>query len=338
MAAQESSRTAEVGLGLMRRMLRVRRFEERTQALAATGEFPGVVHLYLGQEASGAGVCAALRDDDYITSTHRGHGHIVAKGGELARCMAELYGRDTGYCRGKGGSMHIADMGLGIIGANGIVGAGIPIAVGAALSAQLRKTDQVSVSFFGDGASNEGTFHEAMNLAAVWKLPVVFVCENNGYSELSRTEDVTALPEIARRADAYGIPAVRVDGNDGFAVYEAMVEAVERARAGNGPSLVETLTYRWRDHAEGLELAFPGNRPEDEIEEWRSQRDPIVRHRAALQEIGVDAAEIDAIDAAIVAEVEAAVEFAKSSPAPDPQEAFTDVWLTDARVAVGGAA
>jgi pyruvate dehydrogenase E1 component alpha subunit len=326
-----------LGLDLMRRMLRVRRFEERAQALAAAGELPGVVHLYIGQEASGAGVCAALRDDDYITSTHRGHGHIVAKGGELARCMAELFGRETGYCRGKGGSMHIADMALGIIGANGIVGAGIPIAVGAALSAQLRKTDQVSVSFFGDGASNEGTFHEAMNLAAVWRLPVVFVCENNGYGELSRTEDVTALPEISRRADAYGIPAVRVDGNDAFAVHEAVSTAGARARAGEGPGFVETLTYRWRDHCEGLELAFPGNRPEAEIEEWRTNRDPIPRHRAALLERGIDAAEIDTMDAAITAEVEAAVEFARSSAAPTAQEALTDLWL-DVATVEGGAA
>jgi pyruvate dehydrogenase E1 component alpha subunit len=293
-----------------------------------------VVHLYIGQEASGAGTCAALRDDDFITSTHRGHGHIVAKGGELARCMAELYGRETGYCRGKGGSMHIADMGLGIIGANGIVGAGIPIAVGAGLSAQLRGSDQVSVSFFGDGASNEGTFHEAMNLAAVWKLPVIFLCENNGYGELSRTADVTALPLISQRAAAYGIPAETVDGNDAFAVHAAVAAAVARARAGEGPQFVETFTYRLRDHAEGLELAFPGNRPEEEIEEWRTQRDPIARHRAALLELGVPEAEIDELDAAITAEVEAAVEFAKASSPPAPQEAFTDVWLEP----VGGGA
>jgi len=322
----EQTRDADVGRDLMRRMLRVRRFEERTQALAATGEFPGVVHLYIGQEASGAGVCGALRDDDYITSTHRGHGHIVAKGGELARCMAELYGRETGYCRGKGGSMHIADMGLGIIGANGIVGAGIPIATGAALSAQLRGTDQVSVSFFGDGAANEGTFHEAMNLAAIWKLPVIFVCENNGYGELSRTEDVTAFPQISRRAEAYGIPATVVDGNDAFAVHAAVAAAVARARAGEGPQFVETMTYRWRDHAEGLELAFPGNRPDAEIAEWQ-QRDPLVRHRAALLELGVTEGEIDELDAAITAEVEAAVEFARGSAVPELAEALTDVWL-----------
>jgi acetoin:2,6-dichlorophenolindophenol oxidoreductase subunit alpha len=329
-----ASRDVAAGRELMRRMLRVRRFEERTQALAAAGEFPGVVHLYIGQEASGAGTCAALRDDDYITSTHRGHGHIVAKGGELARCMAELYGRETGYCRGKGGSMHIADMGLGIIGANGIVGAGIPIAVGAGLSAQMRGTDQVSVSFFGDGASNEGTFHESMNLAAIWKLPVIFLCENNGYGELSRTEDVTAFPEISRRADAYGIPSAKVDGNDAFAVYEAVSAAVARARAGEGPQFVETFTYRWRDHAEGLELAFPGNRPESEIDEWRTQRDPITRHRGVLVALGVDEAEIDALDTAITAEVEDAVSFAKASAPPPISEAFTDVWLEP----VGGSA
>jgi pyruvate dehydrogenase E1 component alpha subunit len=312
-------------MDLMRRMLRVRRFELKAQALAAAGEFPGVVHLYIGQEAVAAGACAAIRDDDYITSNHRGHGHIVAKGGELDRCMAELFGRATGYCGGKGGSMHLADMGLGIIGANGIVGAGIPIATGAALSAQYRGTDQVSVSFFGDGASNEGTFHEALNLAAIWSLPIVYVCENNGFGEFTRTEEVVALGSIAARGAAYGIPAVKVDGNDAFAVHAAVAEAVARARAGGGPTLVEAATYRWRSHCEGLELAFPDVQPKDELDAWVA-RDPIVRHRGVLVAAGVDGAELDELEAEITAEVEAAVAFARASDQPDPAAALTDVW------------
>jgi len=315
---------AAVGLDLMRRMLRIRKFEERSQALAGAGEFPGVVHLYIGQEAVAGGVTAALRDDDYITSTHRGHGHIVAKGGELARCMAELFGRETGYCGGKGGSMHIADMELGIIGANGIVGAGIPIATGAALSAQMRGTDQVSVSFFGDGAANEGTLHESLNLAALWSLPVVFVCENNGYSELTRTEVVTA-GDISRRGEAFGIPGVRIDGNDAFAVAATAREAVTRARAGDGPTLIEAMTYRIRNHAEGLEKAFPDSQPEDEIESWR-ERCPIDRHRKVLLAAGVSSDDIAALESEIGTEIDAAVEFARASDVPDPSTAFKDVW------------
>ena len=313
-----------VGVELMRRMLRIRKFEERSQALAGAGEFPGVVHLYIGQEAVASGVCSMLRDDDFITSTHRGHGHIVAKGGELDRCMAELFGRETGYCGGKGGSMHLADMDLGIIGANGIVGAGIPIATGAALSAQLRGTDQVSVSFFGDGAANEGTLHESLNLAALWSLPVVYVCENNGYSELTPTEVVTA-GEIAKRGEAFGIPGVRIDGNDAFAVAAAAGDAVARARAGEGPTLIEAMTYRIRNHAEGLERAFPDSQPEAEIESWRA-RCPIKRHHAALVDRGVDPGEMAAIEAEIETEIDAAVEFARASDPPRPEAALEDVW------------
>jgi TPP-dependent pyruvate/acetoin dehydrogenase alpha subunit len=316
---------AELGLDLMRRMVRVRKFEERSLALAGAGEFPGVVHLYIGEEAVAAGVCAALREDDFITSNHRGHGHIVAKGGELARCMAELYGRETGYCGGKGGSMHIADMALGIIGANGIVGAGIPIATGAALSAQLRGTDQVSASFFGDGATSEGTFHESLNLAAIWSLPVVYVCENNGFSEFTRTEDVVAGGSIAARAAGYGIPGFTVDGNDAFAVHAVVSEAVSRARAGDGPTLIEAATYRVRSHAEGLELAFPRLQSKQEIQEWVG-RDPIPRHRDVLVQAGVDPVDLERLETEIAADVDAAVEFARASALPDPSTAFTDVW------------
>jgi TPP-dependent pyruvate/acetoin dehydrogenase alpha subunit len=315
-----------VGLEIMRRMLRIRRFEERVHTLSGAGELEGSVHLYIGQEAVAAGVCVALRDEDYITSTHRGHGHIMAKGGEIARSMAELFGRETGYCRGKGGSMHIADMGLGILGANGIVGAGLPIATGAGLSARLRGTDQVSVCFFGDGASNQGSFHESLNLAGVWSLPVIYVCENNGYGELTPMEDVTSRREIAPRADAYDIPGVLVDGNDAFAVHAAASEAVARGRAGEGPTLIEARTYRMHEHSEGMEVIFGQTRPQEEIDEWVA-RDPLSRTRTLLVGAGVGDAEIDNLDQAIQAEVEAAVEFARSSPLPPLSAAFTDMWL-----------
>jgi len=317
---------ADLGLELLRRMLRVRKFEERLQSLAASGELPGPVHLYTGQEAIAAGVCAALRDDDYVSSTHRGHGHVVAKGADLAACMAELFGRETGVCRGRGGSMHMADISLGIIGANGIVAAGIPIAVGAALSACLRGTDQISVAFFGDGATNEGAFHESMNLAAIWTLPVVFICENNSYGQMTRMEKVTATTELFRRAHAYAIPSERVDGNDCFAVHAAMSTAAARARNGDGPSFIEAMTYRWREHAEGLEVLFPGLRDPAEIAQWK-ERDAVARHERLLREHGVEKTVIDGLNATIEAEVEAAVEFARTSPEPSSNEALADLWL-----------
>jgi TPP-dependent pyruvate/acetoin dehydrogenase alpha subunit len=315
----------ELGLELLRRMLRVRKFELRIQTLAATGELPGPAHLYTGQEGVAAGVCAALRDDDYVSSTHRGHGHVVAKGSDLAGCMAELLARETGVCRGKGGSMHMADMSLGIIGANGIVAAGIPIAVGAALSAQLRGSDQVAVAFFGEGATNEGAFHESMNLASSWSLPVVFICENNGYGQMTRMEKVTATTEMFQRAEAYKMPSQRVDGNDCFAVNAAAVDAIARARRGEGPSFIEAMTYRWREHAEGLEVLFAGLRDQSEIDEWIA-RDPLARHKGVLRENGVPDAAIDALSSAIDSELEAAVEFARNSPEPPREQAFTDLW------------
>jgi pyruvate dehydrogenase E1 component alpha subunit len=322
--AAPPSADVATGLDLLRRMLRVRRFEERMAVLAAAGEIFG--HLYIGEEAVAAGVCAALRDDDWITSTHRGHGHIIAKGGDLGRCMAELYGKATGYCGGKGGSMHIAHLALGIIGANGIVGAGIPLATGAALASRLRGSNQVSVSFFGDGAANHGTFHESLNLAAVWSLPVVFVCENNGWAELTRTEEVTA-GEIVARAAGYGIPGVAVDGNDAYAVYAAASAAVASARTGAGPTLIEARTYRIREHAEGMGR-FSVLREEAEVERWR-ERDPIKLHRARLVEAGVAEAELDRLDEEIKADVDAAVEFARTSPTPDPATALTDIFAVE---------
>jgi acetoin:2,6-dichlorophenolindophenol oxidoreductase subunit alpha len=315
----------DVGLDLLARMLKIRRFEERVAAIAASGQ-GFVSHLYVGQEAVASGVCAALKDTDYISSTHRGHGHVIGKGGDLRRCMAELLGKETGYCRGKGGSMHMADLSLGIIGANGIVGAGIPIACGAGLAAKLRGTDQVSVSFFGDGASNTGTFHESMNVAAVWKLPVVFVCENNGWAQLTRTEATTALGTICQRAAGYGTPGESVDGNDVVAVHEVARAAVERARRGEGPTLIEAHTYRIREHAEGLER-FATLRREGEIESWTERdKDPITRHWDRLVGAGVPESQLEALDSQIRADVEAAVEFAQQSPEPPVESAFTGVF------------
>jgi pyruvate dehydrogenase E1 component alpha subunit len=321
--ADQPDRT--LGLGLFRTATRIRKFEERVAALQAGGQLPGAVHLCIGQEAIAAGVCAALREDDFITSHHRGHGHVIAKGGDIGRCMAELFARETGYNRGKGGSMHLANMSLGIIGANGIVGAGIALATGAGLSAQMRGTDQVSVCFFGDGAANEGTFHESFNLAAIWSLPVVYVCENNGYGELTRTEKVTALGAVAQRGAAYGIPAETVDGNDAFVLHRRATEAIARARRGDGPTLIEAKTFRIRSHAEGLEMYFPAPATDEELDAWR-RRDPVRRLRIALEESGALASDLDAIETDAVTEIDAGLEFAIASPVPAPDSAFDDMW------------
>jgi pyruvate dehydrogenase E1 component alpha subunit len=235
-------------LDMYRSMTRIRLFETKVRDLATANEIPGFVHVSIGEEASATGVCAALRKTDRITSTHRGHSHLIAKGGRLDRMMAELFGKRTGYCKGKGGSMHIVDFSLGILGANGIVGAGLPIATGSALAAVIAGTEDVTACFFGDGASNEGTFHESLNLAAVWKLPVVFVCENNGFGEFTPMQTVTSVKDIAVRAKAYDIPGHIVDGNDVLEVYRYASEAIARARAGEGPTLLECKTYRWEGH------------------------------------------------------------------------------------------
>ena len=281
------------------------------------------MHLYLGQEAVAVGACAALNDDDFITSTHRGHGHIIAKGGDVKLMMAELYGKATGYNRGKGGSMHIADPRLGILGANGIVGAGLPIATGAGLSAKLRKSCQVAVCFFGDGASNQGTFHEAINIAAAFDLPVVYVCENNLYAVGTKQSNVRKVEDIADRAVGYAIPGLAVDGNDVIAVYEACKEAVDRARAGMGPTLVECKTYRWRTHFEGEPDTY---RPPEEVEFWL-KREPIAPYRQLLIDQGVlTGAEADAIESNVLEELSQAVEFARTSPLPEPESALEDLW------------
>jgi pyruvate dehydrogenase E1 component alpha subunit len=313
----------ETLLLMYERMLKIRYFEDRVKDLFAAGEMPGFVHLYLGQEAVAVGACTALRNDDYITSTHRGHGHIIAKGGDVKRMMAELYGKATGYNKGKGGSMHIAAPSLGILGANGIVGAGLPIATGAALSAKLRRTGQVAICFFGDGASNQGTFHESINIAAAFDLPAVYVCENNLYAVGTRQSKVRKVEDIADRSTGYAIPGMAVDGNDVVAVYEACRAAVDRARAGQGPTIVECKTYRWRTHFEGEPDTY---RPPDEVKAWMA-REPIAPYRQSLVKKGVlTEAEADEIEARVRLELDEAVEFARQSPVPQPESALEDLW------------
>ena len=312
-------------LDLHRRMVRIRRFEDEAGRLMENGSIPGAVHLYAGQEAVAAGVMVHLGNDDQITSTHRGHGHLVAKGGDLSRMFAELFGRATGYCGGKGGSMHVSDMEIGMLGANGIVAAGIPIAVGAAFSNKYRKTRNVACTFFGDGASNEGAFHEAANIAGVFKLPVILVCENNGYGEYTPQAAHQVVVDIADRAAGYGMPGVVVDGMDVLAVWRAAGDAIDRARRGEGPTLLECKTYRYYDHvgAAGMGLSY---RTDDEVLEAK-KRDPIVLFEARLAEIDVlSAEEARAVHDQVAAEVAAAIEFAASSPYPDPSTLLEDVY------------
>jgi TPP-dependent pyruvate/acetoin dehydrogenase alpha subunit len=315
-------------LEMYRSMQRIRQFETKTRDLALANELPGFVHVSIGEEASATGVCAALRKTDRITSTHRGHGHLLAKGGQLNRMMAELYGKRTGYCKGKGGSMHIVDYALGILGANGIVGGGLPIATGSALAAVIAGKDDVTACFFGDGASNEGTFHESLNLAAVWKLPVVFVCENNGYGEFTPMQTVTSVRDIAQRAQGYNMPGFIVDGNDVIEVFRFASEAVARARAGEGPTLLECKTYRWEGHVVG-EAAFLGEgayRPTAEVEAWKLKC-PIIRYQQFLVGGGkIDKTELDRIDKETTAELEDAIKFARESELPDVSEVTDDVF------------
>jgi pyruvate dehydrogenase E1 component alpha subunit len=323
-AARDISRYApEFLLGLYRRMVEIRAVEQELITLFAKGRMPGFIHSYVGEEATAVGVCAALDTHDYITSTHRGHGHILAKGGDLNRFMAEVFGRATGYCKGKGGSMHIADFDIGILGANGIVGGGIPIAGGAACSSVMLGTGRVAVSFFGDGAANIGAFHESLNLAAVWNLPVVFVCENNGYADFIPTRDAMRIPRVADRAAAYGMPGDTVDGNDVLAVCEAARRAVDRARSGEGPTLLEAVTYRWRGHFEGDPQPY---RTKDEVAGWQ-QKDPVRRFRDLLVSALLLSDEDEArIETEVHAAIDEAVKFAESSPFPTREEALEDVY------------
>ena len=312
-------------LDLHRRMVRIRLFEEAAGKLMEDGKVPGALHLYVGQEAVASGVMAHLSNDDQITSTHRGHGHLIAKGGEFDRMFAELAGKATGYCKGKGGSMHISNLELGMLGANGIVGGGPPIAVGAGFSNKFRKTSNVAVTFFGDGASNEGSFHEAANMAGLYRLPVVFVCENNGYGEYTAQSNHQAIVDVADRAAGYGMPGVVVDGMDVIAVYEAAGEAIARARKGDGPTLLECKTYRYYDHVgvRGMGLTY---RTDEEVERWQ-QRDPIDAMEAHLIEQKVcTQRKINNVRKDIADEIAAGIQFAEDSPMPDPSTLTEDVY------------
>ncbi len=309
---------------MYRRMLTIRRFEERAIQEYADGILPGFIHSYIGQEAIAVGVCAHLRIDDRIVSNHRGHGHCIAKGADMKRMMAEIYGKKTGYCKGKGGSMHIADFQIGMLGANGIVGAGLPIATGSALAAQLEGGDGISAVFFGDGACGEGEFHESLNLASIWKLPIIYVCENNMYGVNTLTSYSMAAQNIADRAVAYSMPGVVADGNNVVTVYETAEKAVNRARAGEGPSLLEFKTYRWRGHFEGD--GMPDLRPREEIEEWKKKCPVAFTERLMIERGIVDRDAIESMNREIMSQVQKAVDFAIESPFPDPEEALDDIF------------
>jgi len=312
---------------MLRRMLRIRYFEEEVIQLVQRGEVVGAAHCYIGEEAVAVGACAALRDDDYMTGNHRSHGHPISKGGDVRRAMAELLGKRTGYCKGKGGSMHLADFSIGILGESGILGSALPVAVGAALATKMRHEDRVVVAFFGDGASNEGSCHETMNLASIWKLPVIFVCENNQYAVTTPFKDVIATENISDRAVAYNMPGVLVDGQDVVAMYEAVGAAVARARAGQGPSLIEGRTYRYQDHSEGLRRVLRASyRTQEEIEYWKG-RDPVVIHKERLLSQGIATSEeLAQMEAEERARIVDALEFARQSPYPEPEEVFEDMF------------
>jgi pyruvate dehydrogenase E1 component alpha subunit len=309
--------------GALRKMYLIRKFEEGAENCYTRGLIHGTMHLSIGQETSAVGSCMALAADDQITSTHRGHGHCVAKGADVSRMFAEFFGKETGYCKGRGGSMHIADVEKGNLGANGIVAGGIPIAVGAALTSKRLKTGKVVLCFFGDGANNEGAFHESLNMASIWKLPVVFICENNKYGMSTSVERSTSVKNISERAASYSMPGVTVDGNDFNSITQAVDTAVENARRGNGPSLIESLTYRWRGHSKSDRNRY---RTKKEINEW-IDRDPIVRFSSFLIEHSVlNADDIKKIEASVEAEIEAAIEFARSSPDPLVSDVSRDVY------------
>jgi TPP-dependent pyruvate/acetoin dehydrogenase alpha subunit len=316
-------------LELYTTMVKCRFFEERIVDLYARGQVPGLAHLYIGEEGVSAGVCAALREDDYITSTHRGHGHVISKGADLKRMMAELFGKKIGYCKGKGGSMHIADMSLGILGANGIAGGGLPIAIGAGWSSKWRGTDQVAASFFGDAASNNGTFHESLNLASLHKLPVIFVCENNEFGISVCQAKHQSIKDIYIRATSYDMPGVLVDGNDVVEVFEAATKAVKRARAGEGPTLIECKTYRWRGHHEGDPNQGSRYRDKKDIDVWK-QKCPIDRlAKRLVKDKVVTKKKLAAIDQEVVEQIDQAVAFAKEAEFPAIEEMYEDVYVTE---------
>ncbi|GHF41499.1 pyruvate dehydrogenase E1 component alpha subunit [Amycolatopsis bartoniae] len=311
---------------MMRRMQRVRLFEEATIALFHAGELPAMVHLSIGQEAAVVGACLATETSDYMTGNHRSHGHPIAKGARLDALMAELLGKATGVCGGKGGSMHLADFSVGSLGESGIVGSAIPVATGAGLAAQVRGSGQVALCFFGDGAASEGVLHESMNLAGIWHLPVIYFCENNGYAVSVTAEESLSVPDVAMRAAGYGMPGTVVDGQDVLAVYRATRDAVSRARAGEGPSLVEAKTYRFHEHAYGLVVPQP-YRDQSVVDKWFETVDPLTLFAERLLGWGLFTAdELAALRDEVQSEVDAAVEFARESPFPPPEAAYTDLY------------
>ncbi|MFT6533994.1 MAG: pyruvate dehydrogenase E1 component alpha subunit [Alpinimonas sp.] len=320
----------DVKLEMQRRMLRIRAFDERASKMVKRGHIPGTVHTSIGQEAQVVGATMALSDKDYMSGNHRSHGHPIGKGSPLGPLMAELQGKSGGVCKGKGGSLHLADFSVGSLGESGIVGSSIPIAMGAALSSQVLGRDTVALAFFGDGAANQGVLYESMNMSGVWNLPVIFLCENNQYALSTPAHTVTS-GVISERAAGFGIPGIRVeDGQDVLAVYEAVSAAVARARAGEGPSLIEVVTYRYNEHSEGLRLGTD-YRPASEREEWL-KKDPLVLFRDHLIANGHTAEEMDALEAEVLAEVDAAVEFSENSPWPDASTGFDDLY-TDSEYA-----
>jgi pyruvate dehydrogenase E1 component alpha subunit len=320
--------TYERLLGAYRTMRLIRSFEEKLIELVTLGKMGGFLHVYLGEEAVATGVCAHLGETDYVASTHRGHGHCIAKGVDVRGMMAELFGRRTGTCKGKGGSMHIADLEKGVLGANGIVGAGIPLATGAALTAKLKQTGGVAIAFFGDGASNQGAFHESLNLAAIWKLPVVYVVENNGWGEFTPTDYVVPVRDIAERAAAYAMPSAIADGMDFFDVFDKAGAAVARARRGEGPTLLECKTYRFAGHFVGDPLAY---RPKEEAERWMRERDPLRRFAERVLAEGLLAQDdLDRADGEVARHIDEAVRTAEAAPLPEVAEVLTDVYAADA--------
>lgn len=318
--------TKEEKLDMLRDMLTIRHFDEKGKELVEQGEITGEVHQYIGQEASAVGICSVLEKEDVITSNHRGHGHILAKGGDINKMMAELGGRTTGYCKGKGGSMHITSIDLGIFGANGMVGQGVPIALGAAFANKYKGNNNVAVAFYGDGASNEGAVHEAMNMAAIWKLPIIFVCENNQYAVTTSVLKSTSVENIADRAKGYNMPGVVVNGMDVIAVHEAAKEAVERARNGEGPTLLEIKTYRYYGHFSGEQHILPEPyRSKEEIDYYK-KHDSIEELKFVLRNEGVTDDQFISIENEVKEKIEQAVQYMKDSPLPKPEDAYEDAY------------
>jgi len=316
-------------VSLYQEMVTVRQFETLAGELFAASKVPGFIHLSIGQEASSVGVCSCLRNDDYLTTTHRGHGHMIAKGADLKKMVAELYGKKTGYCKGKGGSMHIADFSIGILGANGVVAGGLPIIAGAGFSIKMRKTDQVAVCFFGDGASNRGPVHEVMNMASIWKLPIIFVVENNQFASTTPLGYACSVDDIFKRAAGYNMPGIQVDGNDILVVRKTAEKAIKRARAGEGPTLIENKTYRIRGHFEGDPQKY---RTKAEVKTWQDKNDPITRFSEILFKKKVLTKKREKeIWNEVEAELKEAVAFAEESPFPLPEEALEDLYQETAK-------